>query len=470
MKEIKSLGKIVIVIITLILTGCTSLPGPTANQPMASHPLTGGQTALWDGNSAETWKTLQHTSTNKLIAMQKTTTSPIQLAWIDLALISKRNSIDTQQIANELTTWRAHNPDHPGNSLFPDNITLNQLTAFSSPRQIAVLLPQRGMFAASGRTIREGFLNAYYANLYKVGKQSVKFYDTSQTQDMHSLYQKAIADGADIVIGPLVKTNVQQLKTANAFPTPTLALNYGDQGLAPLPKNFFEFGLLPEDEAVQLAQRARKSGLQNAIIIAPQNLWGKRLVNAFSTHWVTEGGSIRDTWYYTSRATFNQEIAHLLNIDPNIDKKLMQEGNDKLVLEQQRRQDFDVIILFSQPQDARVIVPLLRYYYANNIPIFATSSIYSGKPNPAKDIDLNGVIVCDIPWSMEMARNTNSDATQSDRLYAVGQDAYLLSQTLTRLMLLPNFPIYGTTGALTLSSTRQIHRRLPCMVIRNGVI
>ena len=36
----------------------------------------------------------------------------------------------------------------------------------------------------------------------------------------------------------------------------------------------------------------------------------------------------------------------------------------KLILEQQRRQDFDVIFLLTQPERAREIVPLLKYYYA----------------------------------------------------------------------------------------------------------
>ncbi|TAK78445.1 MAG: penicillin-binding protein activator, partial [Gammaproteobacteria bacterium] len=265
-------------------------------------------------------------------------------------------------------------------------------------------------------------------------------------------YQKALSEGADFVIGPLTKEDVQALNRSGSFSVPTLALNYTDISWGSLPTNFYEFGLLPEDEVTQMVTRARSSG-SHAIIIAPNTTWGKRLVSAFSNRWQSAGGSIQDTWYYAANTNFNQDIAHLLNVNPDTDSA-------------QRRHDFDVIFLFAQPQEAHLIVPLLRYYYANNVPIYATSSVYSGTPNPAKDMDLNGVIVCDTPSSRQAAQGGAS----SNRLSAVGQDAYLLSQTLPRLSELPNFPMYGATGALILSSNHQIHRHVPCTMIQNGLL
>lgn len=139
----------------------------------------------------------------------------------------------------------------------------------------------------------------------------------------------------------------------------------------------------------------------------------------------------------------------------------MKTDNNKTTLELQRRQDFDVIFMLAEPKSARAIVPLLRFYYAENIPIYSTSVIYSGSPNPQKDTDLNGVIFADTPWTLKMASNTN-------RMYAVGRDAYLISNGLLRLTQLPNFPLYATTGALTLNSNHQIYRRLPWTKIENG--
>ncbi|HLB57220.1 MAG TPA: penicillin-binding protein activator, partial [Gammaproteobacteria bacterium] len=152
--------------------------------------------------------------------------------------------------------------------------------------------------------------------------------------------------------------------------------------------------------------------------------------------------------------------ANLLHVNRKEDREKMQEDNTRASLEQQRRHDFDVIFLLAQPDKAREIVPLLKYYYADNVPIYSTSAIYSGSPAPQKDVDLNGVYFCDIP-AVLLGRTGN-------RLFAVGQDAYLLSNQLPRLAKLPNFPLYGETGALTLTSKQQIYRRLPWTQMHAG--
>lgn len=157
--------------------------------------------------SAQTWDRLQHASSKKLMAMQTDETDQTQKAWIDLALISKHDSVNSQQLAQDILTWREHNPSHPGNEFLPDNNTLQQMQHLPHPQHIAILLPQQGPHALAGQKLREGFLNAYYANMEKAGKISVKFYDTSRTQNIAALYQQAVTEGADFVIGPLLKSS-----------------------------------------------------------------------------------------------------------------------------------------------------------------------------------------------------------------------------------------------------------------------
>lgn len=461
-----------ITLTALHLTSCSSVSMPASQgsvkAPQASS-ASGYNTPLWAGNASDIWTRLQHTPSSRLAALQNETADPVKNAWIQLALISKQKNINTQQLAGELLAWRSRNPSHPANQLLPDDGTLSQMENLPRPRQVAVLLPMTGAYSASGKAVREGFLNSYYSNIPKIGRQEIKFYDTASSQNMQALFQQAFNEGADFIIGPLLKENVQQM-SASTFTIPVLALNYTDIRGSSLPANFYEYGLLPEDEAAQIADRAHEAGLSRAIVIAPQNAWGQRLASAFITRWQTLGGRVQDSWYFSNHADFNQDVARLLRINPSSDKKLAQKNNHRNVLAQQRRQDFDVIFLFTQSGDSHAIVPLLRYYYAGDVPIYASSAVYSGKPNPARDVDLNGVIICDIPWSMQIARGGINPGAQSDRLYAVGQDAYLLSQSLQRLKDLPNFPMYGTTGAMMLTSNNQIHRRMPCVPMRNGLI
>jgi outer membrane PBP1 activator LpoA protein len=459
--------KILLIISIILFTGCSTstfsalIPSSTGE---ASTPAPLKKTTLWNNHPQQLWENLQVISLSRLKNMASNHPDAIQHAWIQLAILSKQKEARTNDLIKELINWRTRYPTHPANVLFPNDTTLNQLLSSPAPQHLAVLLPQQGEFGSSGQKIREGLLSTYYASLSQNNKQTIQFYDTSQSKNVSALYQQAVSQGADFIIGPLIKQQVEQLRQSTAFVIPTLALNYTTNGHRSLPSHFYEFGLLPEDEASQMAGRAQEAGLSQAIIIAPRTAWGNRLVSAFSTKWQAIGGHIQETWYYSSPNHFNEQIARLLKVSMNSNKKLIPDNDSDNKLAQQRRHDFDVIFLFAQPQEARIIVPLLKYYYANNIPIYATSAVYTGRINSIKNADLNGVIVCDIPWKKQIMNN------QEDRLYAVGQDAYLLSQALPRLILLPSFPIYGSTGALTLSTQHQIHRRLPCIAIHNGRI
>jgi len=329
------------------------------------------------------------------------------------------------------------------------------------PKHIALLLPLQGPLSSQGQTVRDGFLNAYYESPLH-NQQTISFYDTSKNSNTAALYQQALQEGADIIIGPLAKSNVQTLLKQGVFPITVIALNYTD---GRLPSNFYEFGLSPIDEAQQMADRAQQTGHSHALIIAPQNEWGQRIAKPLIARWQALNGKISDTYFFTPNSNLSEGISSLLHVNEKEDHDKMQENNNKAYLELQRRQDFDVIFMIAQPETAREIVPLLKYYYAATIPIYASSAIYSGVPDPQKDSDLNGVYFCDIPWTLA---NTNKDGAHHNRLYAVGLDAYLLSHTIPQLAYRPNVPVYAATGALTLSPAHKIYRQLPWTKMHDG--
>lgn len=444
------------------LAGCstsTVFSNNSSISPSAPHDIVNTQgfpndPAFWQGNNTVIWDKLQHVPLTQL--QSATSADPTIRGWIQLAVIGKQYSTDQNQLINQLMAWRAANPSHPGNSLFPDNGSLSHIQNTPPPRHITLLLPLHGPLSASGQTVRDGFLSTYYASSTK-NQQTISFLDTSQN-NIAALYQQALSEGADMVVGPLTKENVQSLSRAN-IPVRTLALNYTDGSL---PTNFYEFGLSPVDEAEQLADKVWQANHKRAIIIAPQDAWGQRVVGTLTSRWQSLGGSVSDTFYFTKETDLSSGIAALLHVDRNNDQKQMKKENNKTILEQQRRQDFDVIFLLAPPQSAREIVPLLKYYYANNVPIYSTSVVFSGKSSP-QDADLNGVMFSDTPWTL-----SGGAGSHPDRLYAVGRDAWLISNQISRLEQLPAFPIYGATGALTLTPQHKIYRRLAWTQIREG--
>lgn len=357
--------------------------------------------------------------------------------------------------------------------------TLNA-NAKQPPQKIALLLPLQGQYGASAQAIRNGFLAAYYYQKQRnPNAPTVTVVDTS-TNDVRSAYSQAIAGGADFVVGPLTKPQVQELAGQSSLPTPTLALNSLDSGSS-MPGNMFFFSLSPRDEAEQVANKAFADGYRHAIIIAPAGNWGQNIAGTFSNRWQSQGGTVVDTLAYTPKQDLASAIGNLLQVDKSVVssqgfKKVVQE---KIPLDQLHRQDFDVIFLVANPQQARLIRPLLKFYFAGNIPVYATSSIYSGTPSPNSDRDLNGIIFCDMPWVLDNPLPSDLGTIKSriatlwpnsyinySKLYAMGVDAYELS---TNLYQLGNGSLAEATGNLYLGPQNQIYRRLQWAQIRNGV-
>ncbi len=466
--QMRRLYAILIVTLQLaacLLSGCASL---SSVRPEKTEPVTtasGLNPSFWQKNVQSIWSGLQRQSLPRLRMLAQQYPDPNTQGWLDLAIISKQDSNNTPALVSHLLAWRTAHPDHPANAILPNDAALAQLQTRTPPKHIALLLPLHGPNENAGKSVRNGFFAAFYAS---GNHAALSFYDTNSGQSMQMLYQKALAENADRVIGPLTKPDVQALSRVGSFPAPVLALNYTTQ--TP-PKQFYEMGLAPENEVDELARRVREAGFSHALLITPQDAYGQRVAGRLRTQWLNLGGNFADILYFDRKNNLADSIAALLHVAPDnseTDDTHQKIGNTTpndppTPLAERRRQDFDVIFLIAPAADARTIMPLLRYNYLGNIPVFSTSIIYTGTPAPDADRDLDGIIFCDVPLVA-----SHQKINGSPRLFAVGQDAFLLSQELDRLRTLPNFPIYGATGALTLEAGQRIHRRLPWMKMQHG--
>ncbi|MEC9256157.1 MAG: penicillin-binding protein activator, partial [Pseudomonadota bacterium] len=142
--------------------------------------------------------------------------------------------------------------------------------------------------------------------------------------------------------------------------------------------------------------------------------------------------------------------------------------------EPRRRQDADWLFLVALPEQARQIKPTLAFNFAGDLPVYATSHVFSGEVDVRKDRDLNGIYFCDVPW---LLHDTSLKAEVDDvtggqggftRLYAMGADAFRLVARVKQLEAFPESRIYGNTGALTLDNARRIHRSTDCTRFRSG--
>lgn len=386
--------------------------------------------------------------------------------WLQLAAISRKQYNDSQQMLSELEQWQARFPNHPANHILPTPLDSVKQHLFASPKHIALLLPVTGPLAGPGNAIKDGFMAAYEASNRR-DRVNVQLYNTNTT-NIAALYQQALYDGADYIVGPLSKQDAAQVAKLD-HPVPTVLLNDVEGRVY---DNAYQFGLSPSNEARQVAAKVRKNGYSRALVIAPSGSWGDDVVDAFSVQWRAGGGHVVEALHYGPKDELTSAIRNLLHVSASEERKKPVKLAPNTESEPKRRQDFDVIFLVAYPTKARQIMPLLRYYYAGDVPVYATSSVYSGSVNTMKDRDLNGITFCDMPWvfSHQMGnRNWPEQFNSYNRLYALGMDSYALSSQLNQLLLFPALGVNDKSGVLYLNSGQQISRILVFGQFRQGV-
>ena len=421
----------------------------------------------------------------------------VLLAWVELAQIEQTPYSHLTEQAGALQQWLQRYPTHPAAVQLPPSLQMIHDMVLQQPRQIALLLPLSGELGASGQAIVQGILAAWYRlQRSEQWVPTIRLYDTAQQIDIVPLYQQAVAEGADAVIGPLQKRWVTALAQQSRLPVPTLALNFaqtpqlspsGDVLAAgPLlassaepPAQLFQFALLPEDEAQQIARFAQQQGFVRAAIIVPEDSWGQRLQQAFAQQWLDLGGQISAAVSWSGDERLKPLLQQMLAIDVSDVRaqRLQHWLQTPLVFEPRRRQDIDFIFMAAQPAQARQIKPMLNFLYANDIPVLASSSIYSGQADTQKDNDLDAITLLALPW--DMLSDTDKSALQAAfgalpsglaPLRAMGVDAFNLYPRLLQLKHMNDAAVSGFTGRLTMDAGQRIHRELTWARFYNGSI
>ncbi len=405
----------------------------------------------------------------------------IQGGWMELARIIKGYEGDPASTRLFLTQWRNRFPAHPAYPALLEGYHQRLQTQYRQVKNLAIMLPRSGGLAGAATALQNGFMAAYY-QLPPEKRPQLRFYDSSNAADAWPLYRQAVDAGADMVVGPLNKSAVSQLARAGELEIPVLALNQIPPQMGQ-PENLFQFGLSPEDEARQVAERAWQDGLSQALAIVPEGPWGERILNSFRERWEMLGGILLESQSYDAKGRdLSKPILTLLDID---ESKARRREIQRILIENvkyepRRRQDVDLVFFAAKPKIARQIRPLLQFYRAADIPVYATSHAYAGTPDAGKDRDLEGLKFPDIPWLLagEKGNRLSQDALAAvfpdakrryQRLYAMGIDSFNLLPHLERLKASPWETLDGQTGNLYLDEINQVHRRLMWAQIRKGV-
>lgn len=330
---------------------------------------------------------------------------------------------------------------------------------YRMPSQIALLLPASRELAAAAASIREGFFAAYAdASRTHAPRAALRVYDSTGTADgAVKAYQQAVRDGAQLVVGPLTRTEVTAVIGQGELPVPVLALNHPDGRSVPS-ASLTEFGLLPETEGAQAADHLIERGLHTAYVITSSDDFAQRAADAFKAELLSRGGQVAGRASLASGSINYAATIGALHV-----------GSDSIGAS---------VFISMRPEQARLLLPQLRIA-GITLPVFATSHVYAGSDDAGDDRDLEGVEFCDAPWLFDAQPGLPSHAGiatllpaasgSSARLFAFGMDAWNLVPYLEWLRDHPGSYLPGATGQLTADQFGRVRRVLVWAKFTDGL-
>lgn len=398
--------------------------------------------------------------------------------WLSLGVLATSTGQQGIGWSNGAVRWRDSHRNHPAIMIL-DDLNISEFELQDYPRHIALLLPLSGQTSRVGQAIQNGFLGAYFATAASLDEsQSIRVYDVAAEGGASAAYATAVTDGAEFVVGPLLKSSVVELANDILVPVPVLTLNYlPDDTLAP--PGLYQFALAPEDEARSGANRALSDGHKRGVALVPNNDWGRRALASFSTEFEALGGTLIEYRTYTpGDQDFSIVIENLMSLSGSIRRyqRLRANIGGPLQFDPRRRQDAEYIFLAADAPAGRLLKSQLKFHYSGDLPVYSTSSILAmdGRSNS----DLNDIMFADMPWIIapqawiehlpaQYAKYWPEER-RLGRLHAMGYDAYHLIAALFAARSGPMQEIDGATGTLYLDADGRIRRRLAWAQFQRG--
>lgn len=399
-------------------------------------------------NNDHIWSLLRNANRGTINRASADNESIAYAGWLALIKAYNQNMSNPAFLPQALENWKQEYPNHSANTLMPEE--LKKVVGFRQTQLngVALLLPLSGDASVIGEMVKRGFDDA------RGGDESipVQIYDTD-TASVEELIIQAKADGAQTIIGPLLKSRVdealssRQIANVNLLALNTASTNRTINGVC-------YYALSPEGEARAAAERFLKDGVSHAVVAAPQGEAGQRAADAFVQRWRELTRKDADVRYYNDA---------LETID-SLQNSGMGSGSALYVLG-----SADDLLDIKQGIDTSSL--------ANRFPIYASSRGNVPSDNTEYRSALEGVKFSEIPLLADVDSEEYKKAealSSSDfammRLYAMGADAWTIANKFNEFRQIPGYRISGLTGVLSSSLNCNIERQLTWLQYRGGEI
>lgn len=161
--------------------------------------------------------------------------------------------------------------------------------------RVALLLPLNG----SNANLGDAMLNAAQLALFDLADDRFELlpYDTqgvpAAAADAAAL---AIADGASVILGPLLSTSVDAVAPAGRAANVPIVAFSSDQSVAG--NGAYIMGFVPEAEVDRVVRYARARGVIRFAALVPDNVYGRTVVDALQASAVSSAGIVTQVRYY----------------------------------------------------------------------------------------------------------------------------------------------------------------------------
>lgn len=321
---------------------------------------------------------------------------------------------------------------------------------YRPPARLAVLLPFTGGLSAAAASVRDGFLAAYYAETRQ--RPVVKFYDSQGTATgAQSAAAKAIADGAQMIVGPLARDEVGALTPEIIGRVPMIALNRGSR---PPPPGSTGFALLPDDEGRAAATRLLERNQKTVVVFSNRSDHAQRAIAALREALRKRGGDVASEISVGAEPVeLGAQFAALSSATPPA----------------------QAVFLALDASQAKAVASQLRASTLAGLPKLSTSQILGGGSRGA---ELDGIEYPELPWLLgqggglsdpaSLAKSLSTARGPAQRLFAFGADAWRLAAYFERLYDDPSFTTRGATGLLRIDVTGPVQRTASWAVLGGG--
>lgn len=497
------------------------------------------QGAAKQKNIDATWQALSSMTQEQARALVIYARENTLQGWLDLQQVwfAKRNA--PQDLQAGIADWRVRYPQNPAAITLPTALSNVQNLRPASASKIALLLPLNGQAAVFGKAIQKGFEDARNGTLRPtpaavVPEQAqapvsdvstdnaispasttvdellqtqpvsvqpvaapslsapnpsseIKIYDTT-SQSVEQILAQAQQEGASLVVGPLLKNDVDRMLSSNTMLN-VLALNQPEQVSAR--PNVCYFALSPEDEARDAAEHIWAQGKRNPLVMVPRNALGDRTTRAFAEAWQQLGGGTVLQQRFGSQAELRGAINSGAGLSLSGTPVSLAAATSPTLGEldipsqpqppesQSAIGGVDAAYIVASRSEIALIKPMIamRTGSRGGAQLYASSRSAQGGSGTDFRLEMEGLEYSDIPLLtgsdaglMQQALAASRNDYSLARLYAMGADAWTLANQFTQLRQMPGRQINGNTGTLSASDDCVISRKMSWLKYQQGQI